>query len=403
MQLEAGEVLSSDPFSFTFSGQAWRTQSWLLELGYGWSEQRVGLGFVPLWVFLAGILIVVVVGLNLNASGPNLSRLALGSVMFGWIVSGYLAPRPVLISYVWLALLILATRHPRYRWVIPLLLWLWAATHGSFVVGIGFLVLEAIRTGRGDLGRQAALGLGVTSLTAHGWHVWEILWRFFANREALSYIVEWAPPKVFGFSGLPFFAGLIGIVFQATRGRVLARDLWIVAPFLLYGLTSYRALFPAMVVLLPWMVPELAFMRRSPDPTNPMIVFGTGLVILLLPLVMLGSWGSINEDVFPVAASEFLDDELPTFHDDGAGGYLIYARGPSMKIYVDDRAELYGGEFVARLGRVLAGSPIWVEDSDKWGIRQALLGTDDDLVDSLSLAGWSEVFRDENFVLLRNN
>ena len=39
VQLDLGEVLRADPFSYTSGGEPWRTQSWLAELGYGWLER----------------------------------------------------------------------------------------------------------------------------------------------------------------------------------------------------------------------------------------------------------------------------------------------------------------------------------------------------------------------------
>ena len=51
LQRTAGEVLTSDPFSFTVGGDPWRTQSWLGELLYAQAESLSGLGFVP-WMLL---------------------------------------------------------------------------------------------------------------------------------------------------------------------------------------------------------------------------------------------------------------------------------------------------------------------------------------------------------------
>ncbi|MBT8248315.1 MAG: hypothetical protein KJN73_10870 [Acidimicrobiia bacterium] len=35
VQLDAGQVLRTDPFSFTAQGESWRTQSWIADLLYG--------------------------------------------------------------------------------------------------------------------------------------------------------------------------------------------------------------------------------------------------------------------------------------------------------------------------------------------------------------------------------
>ena len=71
LQLEIGRVLTTDPFSFTAGGEAWRTQSWLAELGYAWLEDVTGVvgnrgdawfrihcerwaGKTQVWLWLAG-------------------------------------------------------------------------------------------------------------------------------------------------------------------------------------------------------------------------------------------------------------------------------------------------------------------------------------------------------------
>jgi hypothetical protein len=41
LQIEQGAVLTADPFSFTFLGAPWRTQSWLLELVYGLADNHL--------------------------------------------------------------------------------------------------------------------------------------------------------------------------------------------------------------------------------------------------------------------------------------------------------------------------------------------------------------------------
>ena len=52
LQLTSGEVLTTDPFSFTMAGEPWRTQSWLADLLYGSLEQASGgLGWVP-WLLI---------------------------------------------------------------------------------------------------------------------------------------------------------------------------------------------------------------------------------------------------------------------------------------------------------------------------------------------------------------
>ena len=89
------------------------------------------------------------------------------------------------------------------------------------------------------------------------------------------------------------------------------------------------------------------------------------------------------------------------FHDDGVGGYLIYAEWPARQVFVDDRAELYGetfGEFV----RARGGDPVWSEVFERYDLHQALVKIGDPLGQVLEAAGWTTSYRDEGFVLYEN-
>jgi len=100
-----------------------------------------------------------------------------------------------------------------------------------------------------------------------------------------------------------------------------------------------------------------------------------------------------------VAATAKLAD-VPTFHDDRTGGYLIWAEGPQRLVYIDDRAELYGermAEFVAIRDLETDWKPVFERD----GVEQVLFGAEEDLVDELEAAGWSSTYEDEFFVVLR--
>ena len=59
LQTEMGQVLTADPFSFTKLGEAWRTQSWLAELGYAWGERTWDLSYVP-WMVVAAALVLFI-------------------------------------------------------------------------------------------------------------------------------------------------------------------------------------------------------------------------------------------------------------------------------------------------------------------------------------------------------
>jgi hypothetical protein len=403
VQLDAGEVLRVDPFSFTAGGEAWRTQSWIADLGYGLLERTTGdLSWVlPLVaVAMAAALMLVGVAVYREVQSP----VATATVLFfvAWLVLRTLVPRPVVFSHLLLAALVVALAHPRLRWAIPLLLWVWAGIHGSFVIGLGLIALEAIRTGRRALWVTLGLSVVAVSLTAHGLALWGVLLEFARNRGALDLIQEWAPPDLTDLSVAPYALLIIAVAGAAASGRIAVRDLVIVMPFLLFGLTSYRALIPATIVVAPWAARALVLDAPARRAESGLLNAAIALVMLVMA-VGLGSARSDSQpdpDLFPVAAVSALG-EGPLFHGDAVGGYLIYSEWPDRLVYTDDRAELYGEARFQEFVDARDGLPVWQEVFERYGISQALLRADQTgLQEILAVSGWSERFRDDEFVVL---
>ncbi|MGH2393870.1 MAG: hypothetical protein ACRDGH_10320, partial [Candidatus Limnocylindria bacterium] len=409
VQLQSGEVLRTDPFSFTMAGAPWRTQSWLLELGYGLLERWTGdLAWVPGLLMLAGSLTIVAALLAVYGEVRRPLPTALIGLGLVWLGLPFLVPRPVLISSLLLALLVLALQR-RMLWAVPLVIWVWAAVHGSFVIGLGLVALVWARNGGGP--RQWARTLGsavlVSFATAHGWHIWRVVLDFAGNRDALSFIQEWAPPRLTEIPALPY-AALIGLLFLgAARGRIGRRDLWVVVPFVLFGLTAERALFPAALVLVPWAG------RAWGDGDQPAGITGLApraqaclnwamlATLGIATVAVLSDARDIDRTRFPLAAVTALRPG-PLFHDDRVGGYLIYAAWPERRVFVDDRAELYGGDFYRRFMDARQGRHEWQGLFESYGIEQALVREEEALVELLALNGWQEAYRDADYVLLRS-
>ncbi|HET9202658.1 MAG TPA: hypothetical protein VFP67_05860, partial [Acidimicrobiia bacterium] len=210
---------------------------------------------------------------------------------------------------------------------------------------------------------------------------------------------EWRRPELLSVVFAPFLIGIGLIVIGAVRERVTPRHLIILVPFLLLALTATRAVPPAWIALVPLMGVALADMAagaRKRFSAPAAAVFG--LVVLVTPWFIISD-GSIDEERFPVAAAGWLA-HVPTFHDDSAGGYLIWAEGPERLVYIDDRAELYGDRMIEYV-EVRDLKRDWEPVFERDGIGQVLLRADEDLVDELEATGWSEEYEDQDFVVLR--
>ncbi len=403
LQLDIGEVLRADPFSFTAGGEMWRTQSWIEDLGDGLLDRWTG-DLVWVWPLVAITMVATVslIGLAIYREAPQPLTTALVLLFVVWLLLRSLVPRPVVFSHLLLAGLILALSHPRLRWTIPLLVWVWAGVHGSFVIGIGLIVLEAIRSRRRDLWETAGLSAVAASLTAHGLALWGVLLEFASSRGALDLITEWSPPDLTDPGVAPYALIIAALFVAASRGRVAPRDLVVVVPFVLFGLTSYRALIPATLVLAPWV--GRAF--ELPDPSSRQ---ESGRLNGAIAVVLVGAavWAGANRaattpdpERFPVAAIGALEAG-PVFHGDAVGGYLIYEAWPEVLVYIDDRAELYGTKRFEDFVSARAGEAGWSDLFAEYSISQALLEADGTgLQEVLAASGWVERHRDADFVVL---
>ena len=399
LQGDHGAVLTEDPFSFTMLGESWRTQSWLAELGYGWAEGLFGLDFVPYLLLMTTLLVFTGVGLIAFRKSSSVTSTALVIVLGVFVLVSFLAPRPVILSYLLMTLVILAWDRVGMRWALPFLFWIWASVHASFVIGLAFVALSLIMDRRWRQIPTLVLSGLVTLATAHGVGVVGYLLHFQKNSDALQYLTEWRSPSLEDPIFLAFLASVAMIVVGAFRGRIRSRHLWIVVPFLILGMSSVRAMPIAWLSLVPLMAASVEGLEWRPGSSQSWVVTGiTAGVIIVLPF-FLTSRGGLSTTRFPIEAANQLDS-VRTFHDDVVGGYLIWDQGPQRLVYVDDRAELYGD----RLGELVAlrqGEVDWTTVFERDGIEQVLLRRDEPLVQDLEEGGWVVSYEDENFTILK--
>ncbi len=399
LQLARGQVLTADPFSFTMFGEQWLTQSWLAELFYAWAEGVAGLGFVPPMLLFVGSITMIGIGLISYQTSRSVAASSIVLMLSSILLISFLVPRPVIFSFALFVLVILSWERPATRWAVPFLIWIWAAVHGSFIIGLAYVGLTLVMRREWKWLPVPVAGGLLTLLTAHGLGVVAMLVSFGEARDTLSLLSEWRRPELLSVTFLPFALGIVIIVIGAIRGRITPIHLWVLVPFLLLGLSATRAIPPAWMGLIPLVALGLGDMSaggKSRFSMAPATVFV--LVVLILPFLIRDD-GSLDGERFPLAAVESLDD-VNTFHDDVTGGYLIWAERPERLVYLDDRAELYQeriGEFVAVRNGDIDWEPVFSRD----GIRQALLKKGENLIAELEIAGWFQAYADESFVVLR--
>lgn len=401
-QLDAQQVLTTDSFSYTQFGSAWRTQSWLVELGYGYFERLTGGVDWAIWMmFLVALVTYVLIAISVYRSNRSPLAVGLWMIPMVWLAGPFIQPRPVIFSFLFLAAVTLVLRVGRQiDWVLPLLIWIWAAVHGSWVIGLGLVILFAIAERSRRLAAVAALSVLTATLTAHGLGVWQIVFDFASNRDALALMQEWLPPEFLDVVQGPYLILLAGILVAAVRGKLAMKDLIVVIPLLVFGMSSRRTVFPAAIVLIPYAALAWVPQPRSSSRMAAPLVWGTaGAVALLVLLPLLVVEPGLDPKRFPSeeALAAVTDDRY--FHDDATGGFLIYAHWPEQMVYLDDRAELYGAEMISEYQSARSG--VYSELFARYEMTQALARSEWALVEALAADGWSEDYRDEYFVVLR--
>ncbi|MBT8206816.1 MAG: hypothetical protein KJO18_00980 [Acidimicrobiia bacterium] len=392
LQIETGEVLRSDPFSLLFAGERWRTQSWLLELLYGLLETW----FEPLsWVnamrYVFGTALVALVAVAVLHKVEDPIRAAVVAGLVGWMATAVIVPRPVLLSVVFLAAMVVIIDRPAVAWAAVPLMWVWAAVHGSWTLGLGLLLLGALRSRDGRHWRALGAGLLVVHLTAHGVAIWSILLAFLRNRAALQYISEWGLPDLTDPVLAPIIVLLGGAAYGFATKRLVLSDLWVVIPFAVYGLTSTRSVVLSAVVLAPFVATSLRPKTTVEMPLQPVWHWGiaVALVVGSVAFVMTSSAG-LDRKVFPPEAQMLTDETF--VHDDRLGGYLIYLGHRS--VFVDDRAELYGAAFFSDYDAALRSADAMESVLDRYGLSRALVLSDQAVLRDIDL-GWTvEPFSD---------
>jgi membrane-bound metal-dependent hydrolase YbcI (DUF457 family) len=155
------------------------------------------------------------------------------------------------------------------------------------------------------------------------------------------------------------------------------------------------------VILARWVPP---YQRTKDQPiANALLV----VAILAAMMHYFPTRSELEESVaeeFPVGAVQYLNAHNvpePMLNSYRFGGYLVWARGPEHKIFIDGRSELYetGGLLNDHM-QVLESKPAALSVLRFYGIKSLLLEHSDSLIAMVSaLPDWQKVYSDDLSVI----
>jgi len=411
--LNSHDVVRTDVFSFRHAGRPWLAHQWLGETAMAIIDRVGGLDGLLLaavtllaatYAFAAHRLI------SRGTTAPTaaiLVTLAIAASSFHFLVRPHLVGIPLMGA----TLAILADyesrrAHPRRLLALPLILILWANTHGSALGGLATIwLVVAGWTAQRIARRPDAPRLVLAWLAAAASTLAVLanpfgpelprLWINLLRAPSLPrIIIEHAPLSLASIDGwmVLLFAAVYLIALVRAR-RAGLRVTWFI-PLVWLALTLQRIrhgpLFAiSALIALADILPAVQARPQTPRPASGRaLLVPAAVVALAVALQGLGwrvpligrEWARLDPTYWPVestaalraraaespAAARILNDTL-------FGGYLI-GYVPAAKVWIDDRCELYGeaelNEYVAAASSAPGRIDEW---SDQYDARTAFV------------------------------
>ncbi len=447
----------TDFFSFTKPGEAWFAWEWGADVALAFAHQAAGLrGVAFLTVLLLGLISALLFRLIRRASDNDFlafgfTLLAICGSIVHWLARPHL--------FTWLFALVFShailaaergNRKPLF-W-LPLVMLLWTNLHGGFFVGIALLLasvagaaLEAWMRNQ-DIAADAYRAVrpyllcalaccAVTFVNPYGWRLHQHVLSYLLDSKLLDSIQEYQSPN-FRQPGAAFVECmlLLGIAagFWCMRRRKYAAALTLLL-WAHLSLVSIRNVPIFLLLAAPSMasmsqdalerarsLPSLrsrksgvlADIAREFRPLEHIerwhvaSVLAMALLAFALASGRPGFEGRFNPKNFPVAALSSLRAAQPSrlFTSDQWADYLLYQFFPSQRVFMDDRSDFYGYEFVTKYQHIMNAQHDWEQDLQQFSIDAVLVEPDAAIASVLKQsAKWKILADGGSFILFQKD
>jgi hypothetical protein len=406
-----------------FATVAWVPTEPLPEVASAYVERWLGLPGLAV-LFGASLILVVLTVYLTNRREAALLPATIATVLAVPAATLSLTPRPQLVSFVLLPIVLSAwlqtERDFRARWWLVPLVWFWSLCHGFWILGVavGFMfVLGIALSRRADLwvllrlGGVAAASVAVVALNPVGLGVLEAP---FVVKGIAPYVSEWQRTDL--LTAAPLAATLLivttAVIWAVTREGVT----WSRVLLLMMAVTSLwyaeRLVVVAALVAAPLLAHALhGVVARSGGTSPPAGLPGrTELWVLVaaaaacsVALAIRAPSTSERPGNVPLgldAALDRLPAGTPVWNSYVLGGWLTW-RHPGLEQYIDGLATPYSQRHVQEYVHAVRLDPGWSSVVRASGAPVALLEQGEPLAEALQRRGWTVVGSDLGYVLLR--
>jgi hypothetical protein len=420
-----------DPYSFTVLGQPWIAFEWLGDVLIG-AVARIGgvRGLDALLIVLGSAVMLALYVFATIRSGNSKAGFVAAAALFA-LANPSFSMRSQMLGYLFLVLTLIAFELFRQGkrwpiWFLPPLLLVWVNTHGSFIIGLGVILvylvcgLKGFRLGSIEAKQWTAkerirlefvflLCLAVLPITPYGTELAAFPFRVAsAIPVSVGHILEWLPMP-FNLPGGKIFLALVLGFFVV---QMIFNLKWRLEELVLFLGGVVMACLHVRFILLfvPFCAPLLAvvFARWLPRYNRKIDKYVLNAALMAgVVAAMVHYFPSrtfldkkVSEN-FPVDAVKYLRQHPipgPMFDDYGFGGYLIWS---GQKVFIDGRSEVYErGGVLSNYLHIMQLKPGALTVLRNYGIQSCLLDRNAPLATVLTaLPDWQRVYSDRTSAL----
>lgn len=416
--LDEGSVPTSDPYSYTASGEAWTVQSWLPSVAYATAERlngSTGLRVLVLVVFVGATVLVWLLTRDARSIIPRLLIVAVGMV----VASATWSERPYMVGFIGLALLWLALEGRVPTWLLLPYGWVWTNSHGSFPLALvlcGTVILgtwlDLRRAGASELRRQVSAaafmagGILVGVLSPLGLKALTFPLTALSRSETFSLIREWQAPDFTSASDRAFLVLLFAAMASTVRSGRWRHALPLIA-FGAMALLARRNMVMALPILLPVIsagAPAIGTLRADSRPALGRIAILPVAALVSIVAVQGLDGPALRLDDYPTRSIAFLeayDSPAPLLAQDTTGNFLEVLDGTDASVFIDDRADMYPAEVLESYLKLHRGEPGWAAVLDEYGIETIIWKRDAPVAEILATDHrWRVAYSDDQWIVV---
>ena len=439
----------ADVFSYTRLGSEWIAHEWLSEV-FMYGAFRIG-GFAGLIVVFAFLVTasfwIVYLRFRSRVGYPLIAALAL--LLGAFATTLVWGARPQIFTLL-LASIFLYILDNYYRgesqksiWFLIPLMVLWVNLHAGWVLGLALigltlagLVLDVLfgTESRAMLRQRAPALLGVLiacgaaiCVNPNGTRMYSYPFEILTSGSLMGLVTEWRSPD---FHQSHFQAVLVLLLatfflLAVSNKRERPGRLLILLVMSFAMLRSGRNVPFFSLVATPLFAEHLWEWIKGQPWASRLIVstetesgrrsiprIAINSVIILVALIFCGlaarraaaEQPSIEAQLFPKAAVDYIKLQhppQPIFNEYTWGGYIIWRLYPDYPVYIDGRADIFGGRMVEEFLQMNDGKPRWRELLQRYGMQTVLIKRDSPLASLLNDdSHWQKVFEDNQAVIL---